>query len=156
MVTGSENPVNSIARIKGVIKRLPLVERAQQLRYRKAFAGDCYGCFYGVYGSFAEARRAAPQTKHVGFVHEDYPSHHLDRMQRIESHDYPAMLWMRQALRPGGRGVDFGGNVGVSYYAYNRYIEYPEGLSWVVCEMPGMVKAGREIAEREGRKNLIF
>lgn len=150
------NSTDSIDRIKGIVKRLPLVETAQKLRYQRAFAGDCYGCFYGVYRSFEEARRAAPKTKHLGFDHRDYPAHHLDRMHRIESHDYPAMLWLRTALRPGARVFDFGGNVGVSYYAYSRYIEYPADLSWVVCEMAGMVKAGREIAEREGKKNLVF
>ena len=156
MAASSADRVDSIGRIKDVIRRLPLVERAQQLRYRRTFAGDCYGCFFGVYRTFDEARRAAPRTKHLGFDHRDYPSHHLDRMERIESHDYPAMLWLRSALRPGARVFDFGGNVGVSYYAYGRYIEYPEGLSWVVCEMPGMVEAGRRIAAKEGKTNLTF
>jgi putative methyltransferase (TIGR04325 family) len=156
MDTSNTSSVTSIGRIKGVIKRLPLVEKAQKLRYRRTFAGDCYGAFLGVYETFEEARRAAPKTKHVGFDHQDYPSHHLDRMHRIESHDYPAILWLRSALRPGTRVFDFGGNVGVSYYAYGRFIEYPADLSWVVCEMAGMVAAGREIAAKQGKESLLF
>jgi putative methyltransferase (TIGR04325 family) len=150
------NASASLGRIKRVIKKLPLVERAQQLRYQRQFAGDCYGCFQGVFESFEAAARSAPRTKHVGFDHPDYPTHHLDRMHTVESHDYPAMLWLRSILGPGSRVFDFGGNVGVSYYAYARYIDYPPDLRWTVCEMPGMVQAGREIAAREGRSNLSF
>jgi putative methyltransferase (TIGR04325 family) len=41
---------------------------------------------------------------------------------------------------------DFGGNVGVHYYAYRKYLSYPDDLTWIVSELPAMAQRGREIA----------
>jgi putative methyltransferase (TIGR04325 family) len=141
---------------KKVIKKIPGLQRVRELQYRRRFGGDCYGCFYGVFSTFGEARAVAPKSKHLGFDHPDYPSHHLDRMRRLEPHDYPAILWLNSALAPGIKVFDFGGNVGVHYYAYSRYARYPPGLSWIVCDISGLVALGREIAAREKAAGLSF
>jgi putative methyltransferase (TIGR04325 family) len=141
---------------KDFLKGLPGVRLVRRLRYERRFAGDCYGCFMGVFSSFDEARAAAPKSKHVGFDHPEYPTHHLDRMKRIESHDYPTILWLSRALRSGSKVFDFGGNVGVHYYAYGNYITFPSGISWLVCDIDGLVKLGRDIAAKEGATSLSF
>jgi putative methyltransferase (TIGR04325 family) len=148
--------VNGTELTKGLIRKIPGVRRLRELQYQRRFAGDCYGCFYGAFSSFEEARAAAPKSKHLGFDHPDYPSHHLDRMSRLEPHDYPAILWLSGALAPGIRVFDFGGNVGMHYYAYSRYTRYPPDLKWLVCDLPGLLKLGREIAAREGAVGLSF
>ena len=36
--------------------------------------------------------------------------------------------------------------MGVSYYAYQPYLTYPQGMTWQVCDVPAVVRTGRELA----------
>ena len=43
------------------------------------------------------------------------------------------------ALRAGARRLfEFGGHVGVAYYAYRSHLTLPEGFSWTVCDVPAV------------------
>ena len=41
---------------------------------------------------------------------------------------------------------DLGGNIGVSYYGFQRHLSYPDGMCWKVCDLPAVVAAGRDWA----------
>jgi putative methyltransferase (TIGR04325 family) len=49
-----------------------------------------------------------------------------------------------------------GGNVGLAYYAYQKYLQYPDDLNWLVCEILEIVKAGEKIAGEKGINHLFF
>lgn len=133
------------------ILRLPVVRQWYAHRFEKAFAKDWVGSFRGVYGTFAEARAAAPTTKPIGFDSVDGAAMYPDRFDRIVPADYPSMFWLERAFREGARSVfDLGGHVGISYYGFSRYVNYPEGLRWTVFDVPAVVEAGARIAREKG------
>ncbi|AFY91640.1 methyltransferase, TIGR04325 family [Chamaesiphon minutus] len=37
---------------------------------------------------------------------------------------------------------DFGGNLGIHFVNYANYLDFPDSLRWIVCELPEIVKVG--------------
>jgi putative methyltransferase (TIGR04325 family) len=112
--------------------------------------------FRGVYCSFAEALAEAPVEKLAGYDHEEIATIDEPNLDRLNSSDYPVLFWLSRLL-PAARAVlDLGGNLGVAYYAYRRFIDFPENLRWTVCEVSETVRAGRALAKRKGEALLSF
>ena len=138
------------------IETIPVLRILLEILYRKRFSGIAWGTFHGVYQNFEEANRAAPQTKPLGFNNAAYGQEFEDRLSRALSFDYPVMFWLGRLIEPGTKVFDYGGHRGTNFYAYSRYLKYPEGFKWVVCDLPEIVKAGEELARRENRNEISF
>ena len=129
----------------------------RQAAYRKKFIDNTdEHLFMGSFESFAAAQAGAPPAKAVGYDNaekaRDFYSH------QIYFYDYPALFWIGRSLEDGMRSVfDLGGHVGIKYYAFRRVLSHPEKLRWTVCDVPGVVKTGRELAaERGSAEHLSF
>ena len=95
--------------------------------YKREFAGDCYGCFEGVYETFTDARFAAPTTKS-----NNYDSHEQamwdmkllkSHFEELQPYDYPVLSWMYRICKFANNNyniLDFGGNVAAQFYAYRK------------------------------------
>lgn len=139
------------------VKRLPLIRNwwhAWQLRHFLSIRGG--GLHYGSFGSFDEARAWLPASE--GFDRAAFSDEYInERSQRVYGFDYPVMFWLRAAFEAGARSIyDIGGSVGVHYYAYRKFIEFPAGLAWHVCELPVVNTLGRELACKHGVSALTF
>ncbi|MCC7054765.1 MAG: methyltransferase, TIGR04325 family [Gemmatimonadaceae bacterium] len=110
----------------------------------------------GVYGSFEEALRAAPQTAPVGYNHASAASLYEDMVNRVQAKDYPALYWLRRTLDRASTVFDFGGNVGISYYAYQKYLAGCGPSHWTVCDVPAVINAGSRRAVEQGATALQF
>jgi hypothetical protein len=146
----------SMSGLKHALEKIPLVRTAQAQRYERWFSGDCMGQVRGVFANFTEALRSAPKTKPLGFEVPGYAELHLDRMRRILPYDYPVLHWLEPLLRSELRIFDFGGNVGVHYYAYANYLRYRADLRWTVCDLPPLIELGLAIAASEKATALSF
>lgn len=124
--------------------------------YERRFATNGYGCFRGVFPSFAEAGRSAPSTKPLGFSTQDYAKEFADRRSKIFSFDYPILFWLAPFLRGPSRIFDYGGHCGTHFYAYAQYVEYSPQLRWEVCDLPEIIRAGKKIALEQGKHQLTF
>lgn len=153
--------------MRRIIKQLPwarqIYRRYQELNYERQFAGDeGYGCFRGVYETFEEAILSAPKTKSIGYDNSELAQEYQQSIEletTVQSYDYPVMLWLNSIFSINSINIsifDFGGNVGIHFYAYEKYINYPEHLKWIICDLPEILKAGKEIAERRKRLKLLF
>ncbi len=153
--------------MRRIIRRIPfarqLYRHYQELEYERQFVGDKgYGCFRGVHKTFEEAIRSAPKTKSIGYnnlelAHEYRQSVELETS--VQSYDYPVMLWLNLIFSINSNNIsifDFGGNVGIHFYAYEKYIKYPDNLKWIICDLPAIVKAGKELAQKRHRLELVF
>jgi putative methyltransferase (TIGR04325 family) len=139
--------------------RLPGVRGWRERRFERAFAAGWYsGVCRGVYASFEAASAAAPRTLPLGYDHPDAGQLYHERMDRVYPGDYPMMLWLQKAFAAGARTVfDLGGHVGISYYAYQEYLEYPADVRWSVLDTPAVAATGRQLAaSRDVRRALTF
>jgi putative methyltransferase (TIGR04325 family) len=112
--------------------------------------------FRGVYPDFAAATRAIPDNRLAGYDNE--PSAHRledDRLRIIPS-DYPVMFWLSKLLPSCRLLFDWGGNVGISYYGYRRYLPYAANLEWLVNDVPAVIAQGAAIAATEPAPHLRF
>ena len=153
--------------MRRIIRRIPFAQQLyrhyQELEYERQFAGDNgYGCFRGVYETFEEAILSAPKTKTIGYDNSELAQeyqHCAELKTVVYSYDYPVLFWLNSIFNINQNNLnlfDFGGNVGTHFYAYKKYLKYPSSLKWLVCELPAIVKAGKELAEKRGYLDLAF
>ena len=107
--------------------------------------------FQGVYASFEEAQANAPKGVRSGYDHEEIATAYGG--QTFLPSDYPALFWLREAMHCGARVFDFGGSVGVSFYSWQKYFQYPDNIQWLVHDLPMVNQAGQRLAleKQEGR-----
>jgi putative methyltransferase (TIGR04325 family) len=151
--------IGRIERAVHAVLGLPGIAWLRRRRFDAAFAaGRRVGVCRGVHRSYREAVAAAPATRPLGYDHEGTAAMYRDRIDHVYSSDYPMMLWLGKSFDDGARRVfDLGGHVGISYYAYAGYLDYPASLEWRVHDVPAVLAAGRTLArERDVRRSLHF
>ena len=81
-----------------------------------------------------------------------------DNLKRIRVSDYPLVYWLGRLLADGHRRIfDLGGHIGISYYGFRHYLDYPSGLEWKVHDVPAVMAAGRKwAAEHDPSRQLSF
>jgi putative methyltransferase (TIGR04325 family) len=137
------------------IKDLPLVRSLRKARFARNFGrASGIGTYRGVYPTFAAARDAAPPSLPVGFDGDGPAAMYDERQEQIYSSDYPVLFWLRPLIDAGASVLDFGGHVGIAYYAYRRYLALGSGR-WTVYDVPAVVRRGRVLAANRG-VNLAF
>jgi putative methyltransferase (TIGR04325 family) len=138
----------------------PVVRAVRRRRYDALFARSTGGgAFRGAFSSFAEAARSAPGAAPLGYDVQAAGEMYRDRMDRVFPSDYPVLFWFRDILRTSpalAQVMDLGGHVGITYYAYRRYLAFPAGLHWTVCDVPAVTAAGEALAREEGVDALRF
>lgn len=140
-----------------VLKEAPGVRALRRLRYERFFAAATdANLFRGVYRDFAEAAATAPDTRALGYDHPEPAAMYRERAERLHPSDYPVLFWLQKWGPRVKRVFDFGGHVGVSYYAYQRVLSFPPELRWTVCDVPTVVEAGAALAHTRGARQLQF
>ncbi len=129
------------------------------MRYDKDFAHHAgHNTYRGVFKSYADAQVSAPPNKPLSYDNAPSATLYVERMRRMLSSDYPVVLWLQVLFERGASQVlDVGGNIGNSYYAYERYLNYPKNLQWMVHDLPAVHQVGRaQAAEHDHRRQLMF
>lgn len=127
-------------------------------RYKRRFdsATGKVRIFHGIYPDFAAALRDIPAGTLEGHDNEASVLRLADARLHVPLFDYPVMFWL-QKLLPGCRLLfDLGGGVGISYFGYRKYLQYPPGMTWLVAELPAAVALGAKIAGEEAAESLRF
>ncbi|KRF02127.1 hypothetical protein ASG87_11650 [Frateuria sp. Soil773] len=133
----------------------------REARYERRFlAHDSLleNLYRGVFPSWAAAAASVPPTRATGYDNSASAALYRDRTRRVFLYDYPVMLWLARLFAEGSRSVfDLGGHIGIAYYAYQRYVDYPEGLRWQVHDVPAVNAAGAAWAEQhDAPRRLAF
>ncbi len=148
-------------RLRGLVTvaaGLPFVRTAAAGAYRQHFnaAAGSARLFNDIYPDFAAARRAIPPKRLIGYDNEPSAERMLDEWLAVHPSDYPVLFWLEKLLRDCGSLFDWGGNVGIKYFAFRPYLTMRDDLVWYVNDVPAVVKRGEEIARRESASALRF
>lgn len=152
----------SLARAHRALDRitdLPVLRDVARRRYDRVFENNQnQNLFRGVFPTFEEAERSAPRTRPTGYDNDDAAAMYVERSRKIYPTDYPVMFWLQKLFADGsGNCFDLGGHIGVSYYAYRKYLHYPQSLRWAVHDVPAVMAQGRRWASDNDRDgNLTF
>ena len=125
-------------------------------RHKHFLSADGFACYFGVFRSFEQARLSLPVSP--GFDDEALTEEFVTvRTRKVFAYDYPVIWWLAQALKNGSCDVlDIGGSVGAHFYAYQQFLELPEGLRWTVAEVPAVARAGQRLAAERRAGSLVF
>ena len=143
-------------RIVGLPGIRPLFEAAYERRFARVTpSGNLYR---GVFADFAQAGASAPSTRPLGYDNQASAGLYRDRTRRVYISDYPVMLWLGKLFDAGNASVfDLGGHIGIAYYAYQRYLRYPDALRWRVFDVASVTAAGAAWArEHDAQQRLTF
>lgn len=144
-----------VTRALAVLGELPPIRAARARLAEHRFLRRP-GSFRGVYPTFDEARRFAPMGVRLGYDHPESAQMYRDQLDRVATTDYPHLFWLSRLLPDCTRVFDFGGHVGLSFYAYRRYLTYPALLRWTVCEVPAVAEEGARLAAEKREQQLSF
>jgi putative methyltransferase (TIGR04325 family) len=111
--------------------------------------------YVGAYRTMQEAEAALPGDRLVGYDHDALAAFYRERLDRVQPEDYPVLFWLERAATPGMHVVDFGGHVGLHYYAFTSKVALPEGTMWTVCDVPAVAREGARIAEERGASRQL-
>lgn len=149
------------------IELMPIIRQVYRYFTLHRFRTYGYSQFWGVYKTFEEAILAAPKTKKIGYNNSELALEYQQMLlqgnwensgRTVAGHDYPLLFWLNSIFERGDGNTifDFGGNVGIHFYSYSKYLNYPTDLKWTICEVPEIVKIGKQIADRREVSNLDF
>jgi len=143
-----------IAAVPGI---RPVLEALYERRFARAVPapGNLYR---GVFATFAQAQASAPGTRPTGYDNKASADLYRERTRRVYISDYPVMFWLARLFESGANSVfDIGGHIGIGYYAYQKYVRFPETIRWRVLDVPAVNKAGEEFAlEHDKARRLDF
>ena len=71
----------------------------------------------------------------------------------LSNFDYPMLFYLQRVLRERNTVLDFGGNIGIHYLRYSRYLNLTK-VQWIVWDVPEITKVGRETCA--GISNIAF
>ncbi|HWF66319.1 MAG TPA: methyltransferase, TIGR04325 family [Acidobacteriaceae bacterium] len=136
---------------------VPLVRKWHRFEYEEHFlrVAQWERMFSGVYSSFAEASAAIPSNRNNSYDNPDSATF-LGHKGSIRSSDYPVLFWLERLLPQNPNLLDFGGYLGISYYSFDRLLQYPTNLQWTIYDVPAVVSGGEKLAAEQGRTNLCF
>ncbi len=110
--------------------------------------------FRGVYESFRQAEAAASRAARIGYDHADLAGQYRAELYLdLDNSEYPVLYHLDRILADGSTVLDFGGNVGVHYLRYRKYLDLGR-VRWIVCDLPEITEAGR--AACAGMPNITF
>jgi putative methyltransferase (TIGR04325 family) len=113
--------------------------------------------FRGVFPDYKSALAALPPNQPQGFDSEDAPDYWLKNFSHFRNEDYPVLLWLEKILQPDDRLFDLGGGFGQTFYAYSKYLVFPAGMRWCVCDVASFTRYGESLAlERGFASSLSF
>ncbi len=131
--------------------QLPGLRLLAQPIYRRLFQRPYQpeAHYYGVYDSYARALADAPPTLPTSYDVEASGRMYRSHLDRIKVSDYPVLHWLSRLFQSGQRQLfDLGGHIGLGYYGFRRYLDYPADLHWLVHDVPAVVSAGRDWAAK--------
>ena len=139
--------------------KVPLLRAPLRIAYERYFTRVVSArarLFSGIYADFKSAQLAIPKDRLAGFDNKLSVRRVADDVFRIYPMDYPVMFWLTRLLPDARLLFDWGGNIGISYYAFRKHLRYPPDLTWLVAELPAVVEAGIEMARTQSAPGLSF
>lgn len=130
--------------------------RASAILARDAyrFVAFRFSHFRGVYKNFRQAETVASRTTRIGYNHADLArQYQADLDLNLDNSDYPVLYHLDRVLTDNCTVLDFGGNVGIHYLRYRKYLGL-DNVRWVVCDVPEITKVGQQTCA--GISNIAF
>jgi putative methyltransferase (TIGR04325 family) len=108
-------------------------------------AGKEFGHYRGRFRTSEDARNSLPSAQRTTYDDEALASIGIESYSTIHLFDWPILVFCQKLMRQNHLHVvtDFGGHVGVKFYAFQEMLELPEDFHWQVVDVPAIINEGR-------------
>jgi putative methyltransferase (TIGR04325 family) len=138
------------------LKQNPLILMMRKKIYDNKFANySNVHLFRGAFDNFEQAIASAPKTKPTGYDNHDSAKLYKERIQKLYSTDYPILFWMEKLKNNITSVFDFGGHIGIHYYAYPTVLDFSNIKEWTVCDVESVCEEGRSYASSHSHKSKL-
>ncbi len=139
------------------LRAMPGIYQVRRSRYRKKFLYEGQGTFFGRFNTYHDALGYLPEKLRSTYDNNDLVEINIDMFSQVQIFDWPVMFYLQDRANKGRLSAvtDFGGHVGVKYYAYSPFLQFSESFLWQAVEVPAMVEAGKK-RPGEGNRSLRF
>jgi len=117
-------------------------------RYRRSF--------HGIYPDFALALQAVPPGRAKSTDEAEAARRMMDDGDAMFPNDYPMLFWLSRCVDRPGTVFDWGGYAGRARVAFSRRMRFPDGLEWVVNDVPAVVELARDLRRDAGMADVSF
>ncbi|HLX72268.1 MAG TPA: methyltransferase, TIGR04325 family [Verrucomicrobiae bacterium] len=108
------------------------------------------------FATMQEARQAAEKIGLGSHEEQSNIELHLKKGESARLSDYPVLFWLQECLLSTRKVLDLGGNVGNLFYCYEKYLQFPNDLTWTVFDLSRTLDAGRNLANQRRATKLRF
>ena len=137
--------------------KIPGVRTVQYLAHKTEFAhGRPLNGYSGVFGSHEDARKAITSNRKIGYDYDEMGEIDQARIGTLNFQDYPVLFWLHTFYADIRTIFDLGGHCGESYYAYRKYIHFPENFIWRIFDVPAVIASGKKLAKNQNASTLEF
>ena len=104
-----------------------------------------FGHFKGRFLTPEAAMASVPAFRRSTYDNQELIPHGIKAFSVVHNFDWPVLFYLQKLLQQNQLHTltDFGGHVGVKFYAYRDKLTFPADLNWQVVEVPAMVAEGR-------------
>jgi putative methyltransferase (TIGR04325 family) len=127
------------------VSTLPGYRQLRQSGMLDFIAGKEFGHYRGRFKTSVEARNSLPVSRRATYDSEALVSIGIESYSTIHLFDWPVLGFLQKMMSHNQLTVmtDFGGHVGVKFYAFREMLDFPKDFQWQVVEVPAMVREGR-------------
>jgi putative methyltransferase (TIGR04325 family) len=134
----------------GVLTRLnlstfPGYKKLRQSGVLDFVAGKEFGHYRGRFSTSDEATSSLPPSRRATYDNESLVSIGIESYSTIHPFDWPILTFCQKLMRENHLHsvTDFGGHIGVKFYAFREMLDLPEDFRWQIVDVPAMVREGR-------------
>jgi putative methyltransferase (TIGR04325 family) len=121
-------------------------------------AGKEFGHYRGRFRTSEDARNSLAASQRTTYDNEALASIGIESYSTIHLFDWPILVFCQKLMRQNHLRVvtDFGGHVGVKFYAFREMLELPEDFRWQVVDVPSVIREGRRRSLPETRSLSFY
>ncbi len=141
--------------LHGSPRMVSIIRAARSLPFnRKVF--DAIAGYRRVLPSMAEANAVATRYIEAGHGCLDNINRQIACGLATRPSDYPVLYHMDKLLPQATSLFDLGGNVGILFYCYSKYLDLPQHFIWLVYDITPTIEFGRKLAHERREHRLKF
>lgn len=142
---------------KKTFETLPLVQKILEKKYDKEFiANRNNNLFRGIFPTFVEAKASLPNGDSHGYDNPAAAAMYRTMLGSVRDVDYPVLYWLSRIGVPLRSVFDYGGHIGLLYYAFQDHLQLAADFRWVVKDVPAVNDSGRKMAVSMEAKHIEF
>jgi putative methyltransferase (TIGR04325 family) len=111
---------------------------------------------YGIFSSYEGALASIPAARLTGYDHDVAASLYADSCEELRPSDYAVLFYIKPLLEKCKGVFDLGGNLGRSFFPFDRVLGLPDDFTWLICEVPAVAQLGTRIVAEKGERRLKF